>query len=297
MSAPSAHCSRVLSVLPGSTLRKNHLNGAALDRYSVIRNFFRSQTVALPALPKPNPTTTTTKAWTGSEPGRMTCERRKSLSSYFGEGDRSSRKGSVQLQLRVGVGDTRLLGRRLFSSSVGLNLKLSHGSTRRLHASAVFLNSDGARGKPEQPDPRPQSQRSASEPDEPPIPKQEHGQSQPCTCANGSPKSPSSTTPSQPEPKSSQSQSSQHQPIDPANPPKHLEDYSRFFRRLALSLPHPHRPTRDDFLNVATGFWERLRIRFKWFTIKSFRKFNADDISAFVTWFLMSQTLWILVGT
>ena len=80
-------------------------------------------------------------------------------------------------------------------------------------------------------------------------------------------------------------------------PPRHDENYSRFFRRLALSLPHPHRPTRDDFLKVATGFWQRMRIRFKWFTIKSFRKFNADDISAFITWFVMSQTLWILIGT
>lgn len=79
--------------------------------------------------------------------------------------------------------------------------------------------------------------------------------------------------------------------------PRNDENYSRFFQRLALSLPHLHRPTRDDFLNVATGFWERIRIRFKWFTIKSFRKFNADEISAFITWFLMSQTLWILVGT
>ena len=78
---------------------------------------------------------------------------------------------------------------------------------------------------------------------------------------------------------------------------RYLENYSRFFQRLASSVPHPHRPTRDDLLNVATNFWQRLRIRFKWFTIKSFRKFNADDISAFVTWFLMSQTLWILVGT
>ena len=78
---------------------------------------------------------------------------------------------------------------------------------------------------------------------------------------------------------------------------RNTEDYSRFFRRLAMSLPHPHRPTREDFLNVSTGFWQRLRIRFKWFTIKSFRKFNADDMSAFITWFLMSQTLWILVGT
>ncbi|KAF9567941.1 mitochondrial distribution and morphology protein family 31/32 [Agrocybe pediades] len=64
-----------------------------------------------------------------------------------------------------------------------------------------------------------------------------------------------------------------------------------------MSLPHPHRPTREDFLNVATGFWQRMRIRFKWFTVRSFRKWNADDISAFITWFVMSQTLWILVGT
>lgn len=80
-------------------------------------------------------------------------------------------------------------------------------------------------------------------------------------------------------------------------PPLNLDDYPRLYRRLALSLSHLHRPTRDDFLKVANGFWQRLRIRFKWFTIRSFRKFNADDISAFVTWFLMSQTLWILVGT
>ncbi|KAH7888932.1 mitochondrial distribution and morphology proteins-domain-containing protein, partial [Phlebopus sp. FC_14] len=80
-------------------------------------------------------------------------------------------------------------------------------------------------------------------------------------------------------------------------PPLNLDNYPRLYRRLAQSLSHLHRPTRDDFLRVANGFWQRLRIRFKWFTIRSFRKFNADDISAFVTWFLMSQTLWVLVGT
>ena len=101
-------------------------------------------------------------------------------------------------------------------------------------------------------------------------------------------------------PENSKSQSSDQSPSkqEPyVPPPRNDENYSRFFQRLALSLPHLHRPTRDDFLNVATGFWERMRIRFKWFTIKSFRKFNADDISAFITWFVMSQTLWILVGT
>ncbi|KAE9391909.1 hypothetical protein BT96DRAFT_864631, partial [Gymnopus androsaceus JB14] len=79
--------------------------------------------------------------------------------------------------------------------------------------------------------------------------------------------------------------------------PYNFEYYSRSFRQLALSLPHLHRPTQEDFLRVADGFWQRLRIRFKWFTIKSFRKFNADDISGIVTWVLMSQTIWILVGT
>ena len=98
-------------------------------------------------------------------------------------------------------------------------------------------------------------------------------------------------------PDNSKSQSSDD-PLSNHHPmPRNDENYSRFFQRLALSLPHLHRPTRDDFLNVASGFWERIRIRFKWFTIKSFRKFNADEISAFITWFLMSQTLWILVGT
>jgi hypothetical protein len=79
--------------------------------------------------------------------------------------------------------------------------------------------------------------------------------------------------------------------------PNPLDNYPAFFRRLALSVPNIHRPTRDDLLTVADGFWQRARIRFRWFTIKSFRKFDADDISAFVTWFLMSQTIWILVGT
>lgn len=95
-----------------------------------------------------------------------------------------------------------------------------------------------------------------------------------------------------------------HRPPDgPGEPPTELqqpanyENYPRFFRRLAMSLPHLTRPTREDFLNAANGFVERMRVRFRWFFIRNFRKFNADDISAFITWFLMSQGLWILVGT
>jgi distribution and morphology protein 31 len=77
----------------------------------------------------------------------------------------------------------------------------------------------------------------------------------------------------------------------------HLDSYPRFIQRLAVNLPHLHRPTRDELLGVANGFWERFRIRFRWLTIRSFRKFNADDISAFVSLLVLSQTVWILVGT
>lgn len=84
---------------------------------------------------------------------------------------------------------------------------------------------------------------------------------------------------------------------DNSRVPNPVDNYPAFLRRLAMSVPNIHRPTRDDLLTVADGFWQRARIRFRWFTIKSFRKFDADDISAFVTWFLMSQTIWILVGT
>jgi mitochondrial distribution and morphology protein 31 len=77
----------------------------------------------------------------------------------------------------------------------------------------------------------------------------------------------------------------------------HENNYPPFFRRLALSLPHVSRPSRDDFLNAANGMVQRMRVRVRWFFIRNFRKFNADDISAFVTWFLVGQGLWILIGT
>ncbi|KAG9057027.1 Mitochondrial distribution and morphology protein 31, mitochondrial precursor [Serendipita sp. 407] len=74
-------------------------------------------------------------------------------------------------------------------------------------------------------------------------------------------------------------------------------EYPSYIRRLTSSLPPLHRPTRDEMLALATGFWERLKIRFKWFTIRGFRKFNTDDISAFFSWFVVGQAVWIMVGT
>ena len=104
-----------------------------------------------------------------------------------------------------------------------------------------------------------------------------------------------------PQPQQQKPCSNQHITSDglpPDIPSSSLHDnYPRFFRRLAQSLPHVSRPTRDDFLNAANGMVQRMRVRVRWFFIRNFRKFNSDDISAFVTWFLVGQGLWILIGT
>ena len=65
-----------------------------------------------------------------------------------------------------------------------------------------------------------------------------------------------------------------------------------------LHLPKiPHRPSREELLAAASGFWERLKVRFKWFSIRSMRPWNADEWGAFVSWFLFGHLVWILVGT
>ncbi|KAI9892805.1 MAG: Mitochondrial distribution and morphology protein 31, mitochondrial precursor [Vezdaea aestivalis] len=71
-------------------------------------------------------------------------------------------------------------------------------------------------------------------------------------------------------------------------------------RSLLERLPHLgqlHRPTREELLAAATGFWSRSKVRFKWFSIRSLRPFNADDISAFFSWFLVGHVIWIILGT
>ena len=104
-----------------------------------------------------------------------------------------------------------------------------------------------------------------------------------------------------PQPQRQKPGSNQHITSDslpPDTPSSNPHDnYPPFFRRLAQSLPHVSRPTRDDFLNAANGMVQRMRVRVRWFFIRNFRKFNSDDISAFVTWFLVGQGLWILIGT
>ncbi len=65
-----------------------------------------------------------------------------------------------------------------------------------------------------------------------------------------------------------------------------------------LHLPKmPHRPTKEELLEAASGFWQRLKVRFKWFSIRSMRPWNADEWGAFVSWVFFGHLVWILVGT
>ncbi|KAL9096536.1 MAG: hypothetical protein Q9163_006436, partial [Psora crenata] len=62
-------------------------------------------------------------------------------------------------------------------------------------------------------------------------------------------------------------------------------------------IAQTHKPTREELLAAATGFWARLKVRFKWFSIRSVRPFNADEIGAFFSWVLLGHVLWIILGT
>ncbi|KAJ6092908.1 hypothetical protein N7486_008197 [Penicillium sp. IBT 16267x] len=77
-------------------------------------------------------------------------------------------------------------------------------------------------------------------------------------------------------------------PARPSN--RHLMD------RLP-QIPHLHRPTKEELLAAATGFWSRLKVRFKWFSIRSVRPFNLEEITALFSWVLLGHVVWIVVGT
>ncbi|KAL9043141.1 MAG: hypothetical protein Q9180_000077 [Flavoplaca navasiana] len=63
------------------------------------------------------------------------------------------------------------------------------------------------------------------------------------------------------------------------------------------NIGHMQRPSKEELLAAATGFWSRLKVRFKWFSIRSSRPFNVDEISAFFSWILLGHVLWIILGT
>lgn len=86
-------------------------------------------------------------------------------------------------------------------------------------------------------------------------------------------------------------------PMPPAIPPPpgNIQEYSPFIRRLIrtsseLSGAAHRRPTKEELLNATSSWWQRLRIRLKWFTIRGWRRFNTDDLSAFFSWFVVGNS-------
>lgn len=98
------------------------------------------------------------------------------------------------------------------------------------------------------------------------------------------------------KPSTNGNNSSKVPPAVKESEPVHPTPHSNY-----LHLPHlpkmPHRPTKEELLAAATGFWSRLKVRFKWFSIRSARPWNIDDWSAFLSWFMLGNIVWILVGT
>ncbi|EFY89410.1 mitochondrial distribution and morphology protein [Metarhizium acridum CQMa 102] len=103
----------------------------------------------------------------------------------------------------------------------------------------------------------------------------------------------SSTSPERKQFESSQ----QHQAV-PEQPNSEGDESIASSVSKYLHLPKlPHRPAKEELLAAANGFWERLKVRFKWMSIRSMRPWNADEWGAFVSWFMLGHIVWILVGT
>jgi mitochondrial distribution and morphology protein 31 len=97
-------------------------------------------------------------------------------------------------------------------------------------------------------------------------------------------------------PKNAASQANAKSPDTERSKPK-LDSKSTNSTDGLLNRPQFHRPTKEELLAAATGFWSRLRIRFKWFSIRSVRPFNIDEITALFSWVLLGHIIWIIVGT
>ncbi|KAI4209637.1 MAG: hypothetical protein LQ351_007437 [Letrouitia transgressa] len=79
--------------------------------------------------------------------------------------------------------------------------------------------------------------------------------------------------------------------------PASSSDTNKYVINRLPSIGHIHRPNKEELLAAATGFWSRLKVRFKWFSIRSVRPFNIDDIGAFFSWVLVGHVIWIILGT
>lgn len=120
---------------------------------------------------------------------------------------------------------------------------------------------------------------------------------------NGSSKNKRTAAPQAPQaPQATLSPQPEASPKPSDNPSNTTPDASHasnkpLLDRIPHSLPHLYRPTKAELLGAASGFWSRIKVHFKWITIRSARPFNADEIYALFSWILAAHVLWIVLGT
>lgn len=64
-----------------------------------------------------------------------------------------------------------------------------------------------------------------------------------------------------------------------------------------LLRKNQERMNKKQVLSEATNFYERFKINTKWLLIRGNRPFSANEISTMFSWLLISQIVWIILGT
>ncbi|CCH58051.1 hypothetical protein TBLA_0A02520 [Henningerozyma blattae CBS 6284] len=64
-----------------------------------------------------------------------------------------------------------------------------------------------------------------------------------------------------------------------------------------LLRKNQQRMDRQLFLKEADTFYKKFKLNTKWFLIKENRPFSHDEISAMFSWLIISQLIWIILGT
>jgi mitochondrial distribution and morphology protein 31 len=84
--------------------------------------------------------------------------------------------------------------------------------------------------------------------------------------------------------------------VDAKDPKPELDTVRTNSTDALPNKPQFHRPTKDELLAAATGFWSRLRVRFKWFSIRSVRPFNIDEITTLFSWVFLGHIIWVILA-
>ncbi|GAA5951193.1 hypothetical protein JCM3765_002411 [Sporobolomyces pararoseus] len=135
------------------------------------------------------------------------------------------------------------------------------------------------------------------------------GPSSPSSADSSTTKDDATTKPDQNKEKKKEEQHSLTKPIphpliSPSTSyPSYLASLPRSLRRVAASLPSVTQSGKPPpihqllSLNGTTSFFQRLKIRFKWLTIRSYRRFRLDDYSAFFSIGIFGTLGWFLLKT